>query len=82
MPGYVIVGVEWHDAEALEAYRRDVYRTVEAFGGRFIIGTDEVDVRDSVEATRAWYESEEYGPVREIRKRGATTDLILVGGLE
>jgi uncharacterized protein (DUF1330 family) len=97
MPGYVIVGVEWHSAEAFDAYARDVERTIEMFGGRYIVGTRDVDVRegswrpkivavlefDSVDAARAWYESEEYGGLREIRKKGATTDhLILVDGLE
>ena len=96
MPGYVLVGVEWRSQEAFEAYARDVERTIEQFGGRYIVGTRDVDVREgswrpplvvvlefgSLEAARAWYESDEYRELREIRRQGSETDLILVDGLE
>ena len=96
MPAYVIVGVEWHSEEAFAAYVRDVERTITMFGGRYVVGTRTVDVRegtwrppivavlefDSLESARAWYESEEYRELLEIRQSGATTDLILVDGLE
>ena len=96
VPGYVIVGVEWHSDEAFAAYARDVERTIEMFGGRYIVGTRDVDVREgdwrpeiavvlefpSLQAARDWYQSDEYAALLEIRKRGATTDLVLVDGLD
>ena len=96
MPGYVIVGVEWHSEEAFDKYAQGVHRTIEMFGGRYIVGTRDLDVRegdwrpqivavlefDSVDAARAWYGSEEYRDLLDIRRNGATTDLILVDGLE
>ena len=96
MPGYVIVGVEWHSEEAFDTYAQGVHRTIEMFGGRYIVGTRDLDVRegdwrpqivavlefDSVDAARAWYGSEEYRDLLDIRRNGATTDLILVDGLE
>ncbi len=96
MPGYVIVGVEWHSDEAFDAYAEGVHRTIEMFGGRYIVGTRDVDVRegswrpplvavlefDSVHAAREWYESDEYRELLDIRLTGATTDIVLVDGLE
>jgi uncharacterized protein (DUF1330 family) len=95
MPAYVIVGVEWNSREAFDAYASDVERTIEKFGGRYIVGTRTVDVREgtwnpsivavlefgSLESAREWYESEDYSELLEIRRNGATTDLILVDGL-
>lgn len=96
MPAYVIVGVEWHSEEAFDRYAQGVHRTIEMFGGHYIVGTRSVDVRegswrppiiavlefDSLDAARAWYESEEYRALLDIRRNGATTDLILVDGLD
>lgn len=92
----MIVGVDWHSDEAFRAYARDVERTIEAYGGRYIVGTRDVDVREgawrpqiavvlefpSLEAARNWYSSAEYAGPLEIRKNGATSDLILVDGLD
>lgn len=53
MPGYVIVGVEWHSEEAFDAYAEGVHRTIEMFGGRYIVGTRDVDVRKEAGARRS-----------------------------
>lgn len=96
MPGYVLVGVEWHNQEAFDAYAADVERTIAHFGGRYIVGTRDVDVREgswhpplvvvlefpSLENARAWYESEAYHELLEIRKQGSKSDLIIVDGLD
>jgi len=96
MPAYVLVGVEWTSQEAFDAYARDVERTIEQYGGRYIVATRDVDVREgrwrpplvvvlefeSIDAARRWYESQEYRELRGIRQRGSDSDLILVDGLD
>jgi uncharacterized protein (DUF1330 family) len=95
VPGYVLVGVAWHDEDAYEAYVRDVEETIEAFAGRYLVGTRDVDVREggwrpeiavilefpTLDAARSWYESGAYAGLLGIRQRGATSDLVIVGGI-
>ena len=96
LPAYVLVGVEWHSQEAFDAYAEDVEETIQRFGGRYIVGARDYELREggwrppivvvlefpTLDAARRWYDSNEYAPLLEIRKQGATSDLILVDGLD
>jgi uncharacterized protein (DUF1330 family) len=96
MPAYIIGDVRdvW-DREAIEEYRRRNTDAVAHHGGRFIARGGEVallegewDTRRIVviefpdmAAARAWYDSEEYAPLRELRQGASTTHIILVDGV-
>ena len=75
-----------------EAYTREVTKLVEQFGGRYIIRSSNVEVLEgkdrpevlvvmefpSKEAFTRFYQSEEYQPYLEARKKGAKGNFFLV----
>jgi uncharacterized protein (DUF1330 family) len=93
--GYVIAEVEVTDPAGFEEYRALVPGSLEAYGGRFVVRGGQVASLeggwepkrlvilefDSFDQARAWYESDQYGPARELRQRTANTRLILVEGV-
>ena len=95
MPAYVIADVRdaW-DAEALAEYRRGNTDAVANHGGRFVVrgGDHEVlegewDTRrlvviefPDVDAARAWWESDEYAPLKDMRRGASETNIILLEG--
>jgi uncharacterized protein (DUF1330 family) len=96
MPAYVIAYMtDVRDQEAMAEYRRRNTDVVAAHGGRFVVrgGAHEtlegdwdplrvivIEFADAA-AARAWYESEDYAPLRELRQRVADTEIILVEGV-
>jgi uncharacterized protein (DUF1330 family) len=95
MAAYVIAHVRVEDPELYEDYRSQVLATIEAHGGRFLVRGGKAELlegtRDparvvvlefpSYEAAKAWYESDEYLPLIEIRQSASTGDLILADGV-
>jgi uncharacterized protein (DUF1330 family) len=96
VPAYVIADVRdaW-DADALQEYRRRNTGTVTAQGGRFVVRGGEhavlegdwdtrrlvvIEFPDS-DAARAWWESEAYAPLKELRRSASTTNILLVEGV-
>jgi uncharacterized protein (DUF1330 family) len=81
------------DPDGLAEYRSRVKPVVERYGGRYrIVGgeweTIEGDHRltfpvliefPDFETARAWYHSEEYRPLRELRHRSSTANAVLLG---
>jgi uncharacterized protein (DUF1330 family) len=96
MSAYVIVNVRIHDPIRYPEYMRQVPESLARYGGRFIVrggraerleGTIEpgrvvVLEFDSLELARAWWGSQEYAGPKAIRQNAATTDMILVEGVE
>ncbi len=96
MPAYVIATVTdaW-DPEKLDEYRRRNTDAVANHGGRFVArgGTLEVLEGDAklvrvviiefpdIDAARAWYASDEYAPLIQLRRSASTTDVVLVEGM-
>ena len=95
MPAYVIANVtEARDRDALAEYRRRNTDAVANHGGRFLVRGGEQEtlegdwpgVRivvmefDDADAARAWWESEEYAPLKAIRRDASDTDIVLVDG--
>jgi uncharacterized protein (DUF1330 family) len=96
MPAYVIACVTdaW-DQDALNRYRERNTQAVANHGGRFVArgGRHEVLEGDyapvrvviiefpDLDAARGWYESEEYAPLRELRRSASVTDIVVVEGV-
>jgi uncharacterized protein (DUF1330 family) len=93
-PAYVVAEVAIHDADAFaREYAPRVAGTVQSYGGRFLTSGKLTPLEgnvpqrfviiafDSVEKARAWYDSPEYQPLLEIRKKTATTTLFIAEGL-
>jgi len=96
MPAYVIASVtDARDAEKLAEYRRGNTDVVAAHGGRFLVrgGPHESLEGDwdpvrlvimefpDADAARAWYGSDGYAPLRELRQSASDTDIVLVEGV-
>src|SRR5215468_2717160 len=95
MAAYLIADVSVNDPERYPDYARLVPDTLEPFGGRFIARGGTVDPLEggwqpsrlviiefpSLEQARAWYDSAEYAPAKELRQRYSDGRLIIVDGV-
>ena len=96
MPAYIIGDVRgaW-DQEALLEYRRRNTETVERRGGRFVVRGGEIAPLEGewdtlrivviefpdMATAREWYESDDYAPLKELRRSASDTRIILVDGV-
>jgi uncharacterized protein (DUF1330 family) len=91
---YFIVEIETIDQDLMAAYREHTPAAVEAFGGRFLVrgGTSETLEGDwqpkrlvvlefpSLDAAQAFYHSEQYKPLLEMRLKAGHSKVVLVEG--
>jgi uncharacterized protein (DUF1330 family) len=96
MPAYLLGSVTIEDEEGFAEYSKRVPETIARHGGRFLARGGRVEVLegdwapnrlvvlefDSFEQAKRWYESDEYQDLAAIRLRCASTDLVLVEGLD
>ena len=95
MSAYLFVNIEITDPAGFDAYRKAVPATIAAYGGRYVTrgGPTEVLEGDwkpkrvvmlefeSVARLKAWYDSPEYRPLLELRKKTATSDVVILEGI-
>jgi uncharacterized protein (DUF1330 family) len=95
MSAYFIVDIDTHDAAGLEEYRNQVPATLTKYGGRFIVRGGKFERLEgtwqpkrlvllefpSVEQAKRWYDSEEYRPLKAMRLKASSSNLILVDGV-
>lgn len=95
MTAYIIVDIDVHDPEGYDEYRRLAAPTVRDAGGKYVVRGGNAQVLEGdwnptrfvilefedAAAARAWWSSEEYAPIREIRYRTAHSKMILVEGV-
>lgn len=95
MAAYVICDIVVTDPEGIKEYQQRVGASLELYGGKFLVrgGTFEVLEGnwhphrvillefESIEQAKRWYNSAEYAPVKEIRRKTANADFVLVQGL-
>jgi uncharacterized protein (DUF1330 family) len=96
MPAYVIADVrEARDQDALVEYRRGNTESVARHGGSFVVRGGEMQVLEGdwdtrriviiefpdMASARDWYESEDYAPLRTLRRSASDTNIILVDGV-
>jgi uncharacterized protein (DUF1330 family) len=96
MPAYVIACVTdaW-DQDKLSEYREGNTHAVARHNGRFIARGGSVEILEGdytpprtviiefpdLEAAKGWYESDDYAPLRELRRSASKTDIWLVEGV-
>ena len=92
MAAYLIVDVNVADRSKFKAYAKAVQGTVDIYGGRYACkwGVSEplegdwtanniVLIRfDTAEQARAWWTSEEYRPLKALRREASTAKVLLV----
>ncbi|MBM3378426.1 MAG: DUF1330 domain-containing protein [Betaproteobacteria bacterium] len=95
MSAYFLVEIETVDAQAMAEYRALIPPVVQAFGGRFLVrgGACETLEGDWVPprlvvlefpdlaTARAFYDSELYAPLKQLRLRAGRSRLVLVEGV-
>lgn len=95
MAAYVFANVEVRDPILYEEYRRQVPATLARYGGKFLVRGGATEVLEgllaprriviiefeSLERAKAWWDSPEYRPLRELRQRASQGDLLLVAGV-
>lgn len=95
MAGYFLVDIEWTDDAGRARYVESIGETVAAYDGKFLASVPEVEVVEgkspinnrlvllrfpTAERAHAWYDSEEYAPLHDIRERSARTNIIFFEG--
>jgi uncharacterized protein (DUF1330 family) len=95
MPAYLFANVEITDPAGYEAYKKGVPATIAAHGGRYLTRAGATEVLEGdwtpqrvvilefpdMARLKAWYDSPEYRPLREIRKRCSRSSLVAIEGL-
>lgn len=95
MSAYLIADRNVESRAALDEYAREIPKTLERYGGRYIVRGGNLEVVEgewkprslvilefpTMEALKHWYDSEEYRPLKEMRMRAAPSDVVLVEGL-
>ena len=94
MSVFLVSRVRIHDADAMAAYFKDAPATVAAFGGEYQVRTNDVTPLEGdwthermvmlrfpdAGQARAWYDSPAYRPLRDLRRRCATAEIMMVPG--
>jgi len=94
MAAYVIVEIDIFDPAGFGEYRKAVVPLVQKYGGKYIAADDQVESLEggwspkrivmiefpSTKHAKEWLNCEEYREPCKIRKRTATTKMILVNG--
>jgi uncharacterized protein (DUF1330 family) len=92
---YIVADLEVKDPKKFGEYAEKVPKTIEQYGGRYLVRAGRFEVREgdwkptilvvlefpSWDAAEKWYNSEEYRPLKEQRMQSARTDAVLVEGV-
>lgn len=95
MVAYVINDMEVTDAQLLEEYKKLSPATVAQYGGRFLARGGQCETLEgawspkrlvilefpSLERAKAWVNSPEYAPARQVRQRASRSNIVVVEGV-
>ncbi len=95
MAVYFVLQIRWETEAALHHYAEALSDMIEKHGGRFVVASKDFQPLEgtwkpgrlivvefpSMESFRAWYESEEYRPLRAFRLRNSDSDAVVATGL-
>ena len=95
MSAYVINDMDVTDPALLEEYKKLSPATVSRYGGRFLARGGQVETLEgtwspkrlviiefpSVAEARAWVESPDYAPARQLRQQASRSNIIVVEGV-
>ena len=95
MPAYIIVEVKIKNYKEYEEYKKLVPDTLKPYGGKFIVRGGKTETLEgnwnperivvlqfeNMEKAKAWWSSEEYGRVKNIRYKNAESKMIAAEGV-
>lgn len=95
MAAYIIANVDVKDAERIKEYTSATPEVISKYNGRFIVRGGDVTIVegtwkpkrlvvlefDTLENAKAFWHSEDYQPLKELRQQLADTEMIIVDGI-
>ena len=95
MPAYVIVNIDIFDTVRYEDYKERADRTVQTYGGRYLVRGGRVEALEgdweprrvvvvefpTAAQARAWWDSHEYAHLKTMRQAISHTDMLIVEGV-
>ena len=95
MKGFVIVDIEILDQGKYQKYKQLAASSIEQYGGNYVVRGGRIqplegDWRperlaivefESLEKAKAWYDSPEYAPAKQIRQEASRGKILIVEGL-
>lgn len=96
MTAYVMVQLQITDPDGFKEYAARVPPTIEKYGGRYVVRGGDYEVLEggwperrhvvlefpSREDARAWYDSEDYAPLKAMRFAASDGNAILIDGYD
>jgi uncharacterized protein (DUF1330 family) len=94
MSAYVVVQITVEDPLAYEQYKALAPSSIATYGGRYVVRGGRSEVLEgswqpprlvvlefpTLAQARAWWNSPEYAPAKELRQRCAQTEMLLIEG--
>ncbi len=94
MPAYIVSRVSIVDSQTMKGYMADAPSTVEAYGGRYLVRTQDIQVLEGEadydrmvvlefadkDKALAWYNSPEYRDLRQTRWDAANAHIVILSG--
>ncbi len=95
MPAYVIVEIDVTDPVRYEAYKKMAPPTIAAYGGKYLARGGQTAVLEgdwqpkrlvilefaSLAQAKAWVDSPEYRPARELRRECTNSRMVVIEGV-
>ncbi len=95
MTAYIILDISVKDTELYKEYMKMGPPTVSLYGGKYIVRGGQVETAEgdwnprrlvmlefeSIDMARAWINSPEYAPARNLRHQAARTQAVIVEGI-
>jgi uncharacterized protein (DUF1330 family) len=95
MAAYIFANVEVTDPAGYEIYKKQVAATIASYGGRYLTHAGATEVLEgdwvpkrvvilefpNMAQLKAWYDSPDYRPLLQIRRRTAKSSLVAIEGL-
>ena len=95
MPAYIVSRVKILSPESMQRYMNEAPATVAAFGGRYLVRGNDVQALEGAwehermvivefpdqDAALAWYHSDVYRPLRDLRQDNAEAVILLAQGV-
>lgn len=96
MPAYIIVQISVHNASEYEDYKLLTPASLENYGGKFVVRGGQTETLEgdwnperlvilqfpTVQKAKDWWNSPEYAPAKKLRHKTATSQMIVVQGVE
>lgn len=96
MPAYIIVQISIHDPKEYEEYKTLTPASLQNYAGKFVVRGGHSETLEgswqperlvvlqfpTLQKAKEWWNSEEYAPAKKLRQRVASTEMIVVQGVE